>query len=461
MTDVQDRRSHYCVIGAGSSGLTGARHLMARGIPVDVYEKADDVGGNWCYGSASSRVFRNTHLVSSKRLTEYPDFPMPDDYPDFPSHWQAQDYLRDYARHFGVMERIRFGTGVERVTREPDGSWLVTLDHGGRCRYGGLVIANGHNWSPRRPSYAGKFDGVIMHAADYRTSDVLRGRRVVVVGGGNSGCDIACEAAQVADLAVHSLRRGYHFVPKYLFGQPADAFLETFLRLRVPLAMRRAVGTLLLKSSSHEVWRYGYPRPDHRLWETHLVMNSQIVHHAAHGDLVPKPDIARFEGATVWFTDGTSVEADLVILATGYRIDIPFIDRADLAWADGRPRLYLNLFHPDYDNLFVLGLMQPSGGQWQLVDYQARAVAAYVWATRFSPDRAEQFQAEKRGPDPDLGGGVHYVGSPRHVVELEHSTYRRRMQRIARKLAGRAAPAAPPAAGIDTTPRDSMHALGA
>ena len=149
MNRIDDRRDRYCVIGAGSSGITGARHLLAHGIPVDVYEMTDDVGENWYYGSPSSRVFRSTHLVSSKHLTVYPDFPMPDSYPDFPSHWQAHEYLRAYARHFGVTDHTRFGVSVEHVERQADGSWLVTLDDGGRFAYGGVVIANGHNWSPR------------------------------------------------------------------------------------------------------------------------------------------------------------------------------------------------------------------------------------------------------------------------------------------------------------------------
>jgi cation diffusion facilitator CzcD-associated flavoprotein CzcO len=456
MNRIDDRRDRYCIIGAGSSGITGARHLLAHDIPVDVYERTDDVGGNWNYGSPSSRVFRSTHLVSSKRLTEYPDFPMPAGYPDFPSHWQAREYLRAYARHFGVTERTRFGVSVERVQRQADGSWLVGLDDGSRLAYGGLVIANGHNWSPRWPEYPGTFAGQVMHAADYRTSVALRSRRVVVVGGGNSGCDIACEAAQVAALAVHSVRRGYHIVPKYLFGYPSDLFLEVFLRLRVPLWLRRAVGATLLRAFSHNVSKYGYPRPDHRLWETHLVMNGQIAHFASHGALVPKPDIARFDGRDVLFSDGTSVTADVVVFATGYEIEIPFIDPGELEWVDGHPNLYLNLFHPRYDNLFVLGLMQPTGGQWQLVHEQARAVAAFVSEARLGRRvrQLDRFRESKRGQPPDLGGGMTFVRSPRHLLELEHSTYRRRLRRIVRLLSG---PGAAETRRVATAPREAYY----
>jgi glycine/D-amino acid oxidase-like deaminating enzyme len=446
MNDILNRQDRICVIGAGTSGLAGARRLLQWGFDVDVVERADDLGGNWNSSSPWSRVFNSTHLVSSNHLTEYPDFPMPDGYPDFPSHQQAQRYLQAYADRFRLREHIRFGVSVQNVRRPADGAgWLVTFDDGSCAHYAAVVIGNGHNWSPRLPSYPGQFDGRIIHASEYHNSEVLRGRRVVVVGAGNSGCDIACEAAQVADLAVHSLRRGYHIMPKYVGKWPTDLFAEFFLRLRVPLWLRRSVGTLILKVYGHELWRYGYPRPDHRLWESHLVLNGQLAHFAAHGRITPKPDIDRFAGPLVWFTDGTSVHADLVVFATGYRTELPFLDPALLSAAEGVPPLYLNLFHPEFDDLFVLGLMQPSQGQWQLVDHQARAVAAFCWAVRNRPDRADRFRGVKRRPSPRLGGPIKYVPSPRHRIELDHNTYRQRLRRIVRLLAGSYDPPVEPA----------------
>jgi cation diffusion facilitator CzcD-associated flavoprotein CzcO len=432
-----DRGDTVCIIGAGSSGLAGAHRLLERGWPVEVIERTDHVGGNWKFGSPASRVFATTHLVSSKRMTEYPDYPMPERYPDFPSHVEAQDYIEAYARHFRLLEHIRFGTCVEQVRKAPDGrGWHVLLSDGNWHRYRALVVANGHNWLPRWPEYPGEFAGTLIHAADYRDAEVLRGKRVVVVGGGNSGCDIACDAAAVASTAVHSLRRGYHIMPKYVFGKPTDLWAETFVRARVPLAARRAVGNLLLKMFSHELWRYGYPKPDHRIWETHLVLNSQIAHHASHGRITAKPDIARFEGSDVVFRDGTRTAADVVVLATGYLTTLPFLGEQDVDWRDGVPALYLNLFSPKHDDLFVLGLMQPSQGQWQLVDHQARAVAAYLGAAQHEPRRAERFRELVRGPAPHLGGSVRYVDSPRHAIELDHASYRRRMEQVIRQLGG-------------------------
>lgn len=432
-----------CVIGAGSSGLAGAHRLLQAGHDVDVWERGDDLGGIWNYGSGPGRVFRTTHLVSSKRLTAYPDYPMPRAWPSFPSHRHAQAYLRGYARDTGVEQRILFGQEVAHLHPLPEGGWDVEDTQGRLHRYDVVVVANGHNWVPREHRYPGTFDGEILHAAHYRTSDVLRGRRVVVVGGGNSGCDIVSEAGAVADLAVHSLRRGYHVMPKFLMGMPSDVFLEIFLRLRVPLWMRRLVGSLLLKIYSHELWRYGYPRPDHRMWETHLVLNDLLVHHARHGSVTPKPDIARLDGDTIHFTDGTSVKADLLVLATGYETVFPFMDDDLLRHRDGGSPWHLNLFHRDRDDLFVLGLMQPSQGQWQVVDHQARVVRAYLDARASAPDRARAVRERTRERSPHLGGPVRFVDSPRHVIELEHSTYRRRLDRMLRALGASRRPGSP------------------
>ncbi|HVW38879.1 MAG TPA: NAD(P)-binding domain-containing protein, partial [Pirellulales bacterium] len=224
------RTAKYCVVGAGSSGLAVARWLAACGIEFDCLEREDDVGGNWYYGKPQSSVYRSTHLISSKPLTEYRDFPLPAEYPDYPSHAQVWEYFRGYARHFELYPRIEFRTSVERIEPAaeigPHGPyWDVAVstqaetnaDAASRGvlnsevrRYRGVIIANGHNWDPKWPEFPGRFDGLSLHSAEYKTPDVLRGRRVLVVGGGNSGCDIAVEAAQNAVRTFHSLRRGYH-----------------------------------------------------------------------------------------------------------------------------------------------------------------------------------------------------------------------------------------------------------
>ena len=111
---MSEAKKRVCVIGAGPSGIAAAKNCLESGLDVVVFEKNDKVGGNWVFNAKTghSSVYENTHIISSKTWSVYEDFPMPADYPDYPSHAQLQAYFESYARHFGVYERIRFGTEV-------------------------------------------------------------------------------------------------------------------------------------------------------------------------------------------------------------------------------------------------------------------------------------------------------------------------------------------------------------
>ncbi|HEX6749708.1 MAG TPA: NAD(P)-binding domain-containing protein [Longimicrobium sp.] len=429
-----DRSDRVCVVGAGSSGLAAAKNLAERGFAADVLEREDDLGGNWNYGKPFARVYRSTHMISSKPFTQFPDFPMPAAFPDYPHHSQVLAYLRAYAERFEVDRRIEYRTPVERI--EPAGggrAWEVTT-HGETRRYGAVVIANGHNWSPRVPAYPGEFTGETMHSAHYRTPEVFAGKRVLVVGGGNSGCDIAVEAAQHADRAFHSTRRGYWYMPKYLLGKPADQVGDVMLRLGAPLWLRRMVAGLSVRFIVGPQEKTGLPRPDHRLFETHPIVNSLLPYYVKHGDVTPKPDLARLSGRAVEFADGSREEIDLIVFATGYNIEFPFIDRAWLSWRDGRPRLFRNVFHPELDTIFVAGLIQPDSGQFGLVQWQTRAIALFLDAARRETPAAARFRELKRGPDADPGHGIRYKESTRHYLEVEHWSYLRGLRKICRML---------------------------
>ncbi|HEX2202383.1 MAG TPA: NAD(P)-binding domain-containing protein [Longimicrobium sp.] len=428
-----DRTARVCVVGAGSSGLAAAKNLAERGIDADVLEREDDLGGNWNYGKPYARVYRSTRMISSKPFTQFPDFPFPAEYPDYPHHAQVLAYLRAYAEHFGVAERIEYHTPVARI--EPAGdAWEVTTGAGETRRYGAVVVANGHNWSPKTPAYPGTFTGETMHSADYRTPHVFDGKRVLVVGGGNSGCDIVVEAAQHGARAFHSTRRGYWYMPKYILGRPSDQVGDTLLKLGVPLAVRRVIGSVSFRLLVGKPGKNGLPKPDHRLFETHPVVNSLLPYYVGHGDVAPKPDIASFEGRTVRFTDGTAEEVDLIVFATGYHIEFPFLDRAHLNWVDGRPRLFRNVFHPEGDTLFVAGLIQPDSGQFGLVHWQTRAVALFLDAARRGTPAAEAFRRRKRAWNEDLGHGIRYKASTRHYLEVEHWSYRNGLRKLCRQL---------------------------
>src|SRR5919107_4679335 len=139
-----------CVIGEGSSGIAAAKALHRRGFAFDCYEKSDRVGGNWVFKNANgmSSSYATLHINTSRERMEYPDFPMPKSYPDFPHHTHIARYFDDYVDHFGVRDRIRFETGVERAEKRPDGTFEVTDDRGGTHRYDALFVCNGHHWNP-------------------------------------------------------------------------------------------------------------------------------------------------------------------------------------------------------------------------------------------------------------------------------------------------------------------------
>jgi thioredoxin reductase len=439
-----DRRDRYCVVGAGSSGLAVAKNLRERGFDVDVVERENAVGGNWNFGSPSSRVYASTQMISSKPFTAYPDFPMPDAAPDYLHHTDVQAYLERYTHHFGLDEVIEFGTSVAdarpvpgtQVGTTPDAPWWdVTVERDGRResrRYAGVVVANGHNWFPKLPAYPGQdvFAGEVVHAAAYKDPGMLRGRRVLVVGAGNTGCDIAVEAAQHAEHAYHSTRRGYWYSQKYVFGRPADQVSDVFFGLNLPARVIQWAFEKTVRLTIGDFRRHGLKEPDHRMLETHPIVNSNLVYYVGHGRITPVDDVARFDGGDVVFSDGRRAEVDLVIFATGYLIRFPFLDHALLNWSRGRPHLYRHVFPPDHPNLAVIGLIQPDSGQFGLVHWQSVAVARYLAAQRDDPATAVRFAERiRRHVDDRSAGGFRFVDSTRHYVEVEHMTYVRDLER--------------------------------
>jgi hypothetical protein len=434
MSANHEKSQTVCIIGAGPSGLTVAKNFAERGIPFECLEREADIGGIWNSQTTHGRVHTSTHMISSKRLTEFTDFRMPREYPHYPRHDQALAYLRSYASRFNLHDRIQLETGVERI--EKNGSlWRVTTNRGGEpVDYAAVVIANGHHCIPIMPTWCGQFSGDVIHASAFKEPSILKDRRVLIVGAGNSGCDIAVEAAQHAASAVLSMRRGYYVMPKYLFGAPLDRCGATLDRWRLPLWLNRLVTRACLNVAVGPVSRYGLPRPDHRLLASHPIVNSQLLHVLGHRRLQIKPAVAAVEGTVVHFVDKTELDVDLIICATGYQIEFPFCDASTIPWDSHRPALFLNVFHPQYDDLFVAGLIQPNGGIWQLVDLQSQLIARFILAVRNQSRAADWFRKQKRNGADAGCGGLKYVDSPRHAVEVDYFRYQRRLQRMIAKF---------------------------
>ncbi|MFD0785116.1 flavin-containing monooxygenase [Micromonospora azadirachtae] len=443
---VSDRGDTVCVIGAGASGLTAMKNLREQGFGVDCYERETGVGGAWNWRHDRSPVYASTHLISSRPFTQFPDFPMPDSWPDYPHHSQLLAYFERYADHFDLRSHIWFGTEVVRVEPVEGKGWDVTTRSTGgygperTSRYAAVVVANGHNWSPKLPSYEGleEFRGEVMHASSYKDPAQLRGKRVLVVGAGNTGCDIAVEAAQQASQCWHSTRRGYWYAPKYVLGRPADQVNDALLALRVPLRMRQWLYHSTLRLTVGDLTRFGLPKPDHRVYETHPIANSQLVYHVGHGAITPVPDVARFGPYGVQLTDGRQIEPELVVFATGYLPRFDFLDPSVLGddSGTGRPNLWLNAFAPGHPTLAVVGLLQPDSGLFTLAHWQAVLFARLLRLRRTHPDRAAAFAATVQAR-----AGERYSGpvkdSTRHWFEVGHVDYLRAVQRALDSLEGK------------------------
>ncbi|WP_334194372.1 flavin-containing monooxygenase [Pararhodobacter sp.] len=431
-------RGRLALIGAGPMGLAAAKLLKEHGLAFQGFELNSGVGGLWDIEGPRSTMYETAHLISSKRMTEFADFPMRAEVADYPSHREMKRYFRDFARHFDLLPHYRFGAEVLRT--EPLGGpgegWRVTWrDAEGEHAedFAGLLIANGTLSTPNMPAFKGQFDGELIHSSAYKSARQFDDRRVLIVGAGNSGCDIAVDAIHHGVACDLSMRRGYYFVPKYVFGKPAATLGGA---VKLPMPIKRVIDGTILKWFVGDPQRYGFPKPDYKLYESHPVVNSLVLYHAGHGDLKIRPDIERLEGKTVHFKDGSQNDYDLILAATGYRLDYPFIDNALLNWQGDAPHLYLNCLHPGRDDLFVLGMVEASGLGWQGRHEQAEMVVRYIKGLREGSPGAEALKQTKEHEFERATGGVKYIDLPRMAYYVNKATYRKAVTGWVRRLAG-------------------------
>lgn len=428
-----------CIIGAGSSGIVAAQVLAARGIPFDCFEKGSFVGGNWRYenDNGMSSAYRSLHINTSRRVMAFKTLPMPDHFPDYPDHFQMAAYFDEYVDHFGLRERIQFNTEVLSV--EPaEGEWEVTVEgpNGQRetNRYESVLVANGHHWDPRwpEPSFPGadEFSGEQIHAHHYREPDVLHGKRIAVLGIGNSAVDIAVESSRIAEKTFLATRRGAYVIPKYINGKPIDE-LSNPITSMLPLAVQRFFATRALGvASAADPTAYGLPKPDHKLFEAHPTVSSELLPRLGHGDIAPKPNIDRFTGnRTIRFADGSEEEIDLVIYCTGYKITFPFFQPEVLAAPDNRLPLYRRVVSPERPGLYFIGFIQPLGPIMPLAEAQCEWVADVLGDRAQLPSPAEMM-ADIASEEAKMR--KRYVASKRHTVEVDFHPYLREI-RLARK----------------------------
>ncbi len=415
----------YAVIGAGPMGLAAARNLQKLNIPFTGFEIHTDVGGLWDIDNPHSTMYESAHLISSKSMTEFKEFPMSDTVATYPHHTQLRQYFHDFAQKFDLKSHYEFATRV--VSMEPEGSrWRLVSENNGQRQsrlFDGVLIANGTLHTPNMPTLPGEFAGKLMHSSEYRHPCVFNGKRVLIVGCGNSGADIAVDAVHHARSIDISLRRGYYFLPKFIKGQPIDTLGG---KIKLPRPLKQRMDAALIRMIVGQPSDYGLPNPDYRMYESHPVVNSLVLHHLGHGDIKARHDINQVDGHTVTFSNGETADYDLILMATGYLLDYPFIDRKQLNWPahHDAPKLYMNIFHPEYDNLFMMGMVEASGLGWEGRNQQARLVALYIHQRQQNTEAADQLGKVKRErAGISIDGGYRYIKLARMAYYVNKDEY--------------------------------------
>jgi hypothetical protein len=335
-----------------------AAALKRQGIPFDIAESAAGVGGNWLHG-----VYRTAHIVSSKRATEYADYPMPLDYPDFPSADQMLAYLENFANDRDLLPHCEFNKEVAIATPDEDGRWTVKFADGERRTYKGVIVCNGHHWDRRYPEFRGSFTGEILHSKDYREPSQLAGKRVLVIGGGNSGVDMACDGSRFGRSCDISLKSGYWYMPKTFLGRP----LTDIPLWGLPIFLQRLILKAIIRLSIGDYRRYGLQRPNHKIFERHPAFGTDLLNAIRLGSVKPRPAIARVDGNKVTFVDGATGTYDLIVAATGFHTSFPFLPEGLVHIEKGVVQVYGGAFPAGVRGLYIVGWAQARNGFGRLI----------------------------------------------------------------------------------------------
>lgn len=369
----------HCVIGAGFQGLPIVKKLMELGEEVICLDRNSDVGGIWHTGA-----YETAHIISSKYSTGFPDFPMPAGYPDFPSKSEMQRYFRSYAEAFDLLPNIRFNVAVTRISpigSDADGArWRIETAAGETYRCRTVTIACGHHSEPKVASYPGEWTGESMPSNHYRSPRQFAGKRVLVVGSGNTACDAAVDASHHGVTSDISIREGVHFFPRTFAGRPIDTLLQAS-----PIRgdwIDKIIARVINATVVGDLRRWGMPRPTQGILDTHPVINTELLRRIRLGEIGVRPEIASFDGNSVTFADGSRRAYDLILWAIGYRITLPMLWEEDrlIDWEDGLPVLFLMMMSPKRRGLFISGLGQARTGGGPLFEsagYLSARMAAF------------------------------------------------------------------------------------
>ena len=412
------------IVGAGACGICAAKYLLEVGFDVTVFEIGTQIGGMWVYRNDSGRssAYRTLHINTSRGVTRFSDLDFDAATQDFPDHFDMHRYLAAYAEHFRVVPHIRFNSRVTQVrplfdqTREAP-RWEVRLANGSTESFDAVIVASGHLTKPLEVDAFKKFNGEYLHAHHYREPEPFVGKRVCVVGIGNSACDIASDLCVTSPRCVLVARSGVLILPKLLFGRAFTDITARIQRPWIPRALRRRITRFLTWLAHGDMTRLGFQRPTAL---THVTSNATVVTDIAYRRIEVKQGIETVEGNVIRFVDGTAEPFDVLIAATGYAIDLDFIPENVMKVVDNQLGLYMRIVPPDWPGLYFMGFFNTDTALNMVFEHQARWVRELLLDNARLPDAATMRAAIAERAAWYAG---QYKQSIRHSVEEEHVRY--------------------------------------
>jgi dimethylaniline monooxygenase (N-oxide forming) len=388
------RGARVAIVGAGPGGLAAAKFAIEAGFDVTVFEASDDLGGQWHATASHSGVWPGMHTNTSRAMTAFSDFPAPADHPLHPAADQVHAYLHAYARKFGVTDRIRFRSPVENVRA----GWKVDGEP-----FDCVVVASGRFRNPSVPAALRQFRGELLHAFDYPGAEPFRDRETLVYGNGISGLEIASDLAATAPV-VSAFRKSRYVMQKVVDGVSSDwqwytlyGALERRFLSAEEWSRRQRERILRVAGNPAD---FGAPKPDADIRIAGLSLCQDYLAQIREGAITCRPAIAAAKGREVTFVDGSIGTFDAIVCATGYDLDIPYLDRD--VWSAVGPGfvLYHRTLHPDLPGLGVIGQFLAQGPYFPLLELQARWIVA-TWTGQVSlPDEAKMRATIARGQTP-------------------------------------------------------------
>lgn len=432
------KSKRVAVIGAGPSGIACARYLIKHGASVTVFERHSSVGGQWDHTSPYSAVWPSMHSNSCSLTTRFSDCTYSSDIPIFASCSDIADYLRRYAIQFKIAENVLLNTEVthlDNVTDQTDmtGRWLLTWRHKNGHEFTGLfdavVLATGRCSVPILPEVSGaaSFSGSlgVIHSKNYSGADVYAGKRVVVVGGSTSGCEIASDIAKVASATISSVRRSRYVFQKIMGGKPAEYINLTrygALRSEV-IAPEQGLAEFkeFIVSRCGTPDQYGGIRPSENIAEAGATMNQEYLLFIAEDRIVQKPSISHIAGQNVYFSDGSRVEGiDGIVLCTGFALSLPFLSeqvREVLKAEAHHIPLAWYTIHPELGGLYFAGFGLPIGSMFLVAEQQARFIVYQCCDVVPHYSKAEVSQAVSEYMSASMLHGNFYV----HQLAIQYA----------------------------------------